>query len=379
MNNRQQEILRIIIQQYIGTARPISSTQIVELLNEIYPTSSATVRNDCAELEKLNYLTKSHGHSGGRVPTTHGYRYYIDTYLNTNNNSQLIEATKIKLHKLFSKRALTIENLLNESGKIISNLTNVTSVVVQNDLLNSKLKFLKLINLTSEEAVILFVLDNGHVENVKIQISNYSLNELEIVIDLFNQHLTGLMLSKIPNHINLIKPILQQQIKHYEMIIKEFLQAMLNFSKINHQTYGIHNMLQNPEFKDVNKIMEIIDFIESVSPFVYFKKLTQNIRDGPSSLNKIDDQSHDHTNNNNNNNNISIKIGDEITTNQDDKDVAMFISTYENNKTISNGLIFIGPKRMEYTKIKQLLTWLNEQIKIKFYKNLDSKNVQESK
>ena len=77
ITKRQNEILKVIVEEYIRTAKPVSSNHICKKLK----CSSATIRNEMADLEKKGYLDKTHT-SSGRVPSAKGYRYYVDELLN---------------------------------------------------------------------------------------------------------------------------------------------------------------------------------------------------------------------------------------------------------------------------------------------------------
>ena len=120
---RKDEILRITIDQYIATVTPVSSARLVKECS--LDLSSATIRNILAELEQEGYLTHPHT-SAGRVPTQHGYRYYVDHFI---NEIQLLEEEKERINLECKRESLELERLLETTSKVLSDMTHYTSII----------------------------------------------------------------------------------------------------------------------------------------------------------------------------------------------------------------------------------------------------------
>lgn len=124
LDERKKQVLQAIIEEYINTAEPVSSNALVEDYG--LQCSSATVRNEMAELEKMGYLEKTHT-SSGRIPSEKGYRFYVDELLKDDNIS--IEEIKYISEKLETK-VNEIEDLTQITANTISEITHYTTVSI---------------------------------------------------------------------------------------------------------------------------------------------------------------------------------------------------------------------------------------------------------
>lgn len=262
LSKRQSQILKIIVEQYIKTALPVGSKTLLENNNVNY--SSATVRNECVELETLGLLEKTHS-SSGRIPSTKGYRYYVDNLMNSGEDHTLVEL-KRKIAEVFENRNLVITEVLNKTSNILSEMTNLISVVIGPNLNEDTLKKIELVPISNDNALAICITSNGHVQNKMFNIQETPLTDLTIAIDIFNTRLIGTKINEISEKVNLLKPILEQQVQKSEFIIQGFINTLINFSRPLSTTHGVQYMLENPEFNDINKIKTIIRFIESQSP-----------------------------------------------------------------------------------------------------------------
>ncbi len=335
LTDRQKMILKIVIEEYINIAKPIGSKLI--LSSGKINSSPATIRNECSLLEKKGLLLKNHS-SSGRIPSTKGYRYYIDELMKNKDNN--IDSIKQKIEKLFINRNLAIDDILDETSKILSKMTHLTTLVIGPNIKKEKLKKIDLLPLNKEKAVVIITLSNGHVENQIFNFSRVSLKELSISVKLFNERLENTLISELPTKFSLIKPILENQVKKHEYIFKQFITTIANFSKIKKTTNGIQYMLQNPEFNDSKSIKKAIKLIESISSFEFFHKMNNNITNGR----------------------VNIKIGNEIENNEFDN-ISLISTKYKTNNEKEEGqLALIGPKRIEYNKMIDLLEWISKKI-----------------
>lgn len=125
LDKRKKEILQAVIDEYINTAEPVSSATLVNKYGLDY--SSATVRNELAELEDDGYLDKPHT-SSGRVPSEKGYRFYVDELINDEDIS--LEEIKYIQNKL-STKVNEIEDLTKIATTTLSEITHYTTVAIR--------------------------------------------------------------------------------------------------------------------------------------------------------------------------------------------------------------------------------------------------------
>lgn len=335
MTKRQEQILKIIVEQYIKTGHPVGSNTILTTENLNY--SSATIRNECVELEAQGLLEKAHS-SSGRIPATKGYRYYVDKLMAQGAESDIL-ILKQRIDKIFNTRDLEISEVINQTSNILSEMTKLISIVVGPRIEEDTLKRIELLTLNNESVLAIIITNNGHVENKTFNIKETSLQELTLVVNIFNQRLVGTKINEISDKVSLLKPILAKQVKQSEYIIQGFINALINFSKPLSSTHGVQYMLENPEFNDIKKVKTLLNFIESQSPWTYFDKLNKKQQ-------------------------VQVKIGEEL--GEDNDDMAMITTTFKIHDSDQGQIAIVGPKRLEYEKITEILNWINETIKNKF-------------
>src|SRR5574344_871955 len=124
VSERQKELLKLIVEEYIKTAKPIGSKALCDTLN----CSSATIRNEMGILEDLELLEKTHT-SSGRIPSEKGYRYYVDNIMKP---KELTGEDVLKLQTIFHNKSLMLTDAIVKSMEIISDLTNYTSIILGN-------------------------------------------------------------------------------------------------------------------------------------------------------------------------------------------------------------------------------------------------------
>lgn len=334
MTDRQNAILKAITEEYIKTAAPVGSKRIQEVLEMEF--SSATIRNESAFLEEQGFLEKAHT-SSGRVPSSKGYRYYVDNLMTSNN----IEDYKVQIEEIFKKRGSTIDEILEQTSKILSEMTKLATVVSKSncndELLLSRVQ---LIRLSKKSAVVIFVLSNAKIENQVINLESVSFEELQIAIELFNDRLINSKISEIEYKSQAILPVLKQQIKKYEFVLQTFVNAILHANSSQSKTSGMKNLLQNPEFNDPEKIRTLIEFVENATPFAWFKTQSAN------------------------NCKPAVAIGFETGIGNDD--FAVIGTNFLTNDGGQGSLALIGPKRIEYDRVSELLEWVSHMIEEKF-------------
>lgn len=335
LTKRQEQILKIIVEQYIKTGVPVGSKTI--LTAENLNCSSATVRNECVELEIAGLLEKTHS-SSGRVPSTKGYRYYVDKLMTQSEENDVLILKK-RIEEIFNSRDLEVNEIIEQTSNILSEMTKLISIVVGPSVKEDTLKKIELLTLNNDSVLAIIITDNGHVENKIFNIQETSLQDLTLATDIFNQRLIGTKISEMTEKVTLLKPILAKQVKQAEYIIQGFINALINFSKPLSSTHGVQYMLENPEFNDIQKVKTLLNFIESQSPWTYFDKLNQN-------------------------HNVQVKIGEEL--GEDNNDMAMITTTFKIHDSNQGQIAVVGPKRLEYEKVTEILNWINETIKEKF-------------
>ncbi|WP_265181963.1 heat-inducible transcriptional repressor HrcA [Geomicrobium sp. JCM 19055] len=221
--------------------------------------------------------------SSGRIPSHKGYRLYVDQLLNVTENNHLGLITSVQ--QLFDSRVSEVEAVMRKTAAVLSEMTNYVSVVLGPAMSNTKLKQLQIIPLSTTQAVAILVTDSGHVENRTFDIPhNMSLSDLEKFVNILNEQLADSPIKQWEALMsNEIERLLRQHVDHYEKIHQDLSAAFK--PKVNEQIFynGMLNLLAQPEFKDVEKIRQMLEWLEDKKE-VYSLLNAMNSKDLPSKL-----------------------------------------------------------------------------------------------
>ena len=217
LDNRKKKILQAIVEEYIETAEPVSSKSIVEKHGIDY--SSATIRNDMAELEKIGLLDKPHT-SAGRIPSAQGYRYYVDELLNYND----ISMQEIKyIQTQLATKVNQIEDLTKIATSTLSEITHYTSVGIGPRVASQNIEEVKFVLLGSRILMAIILTESGLVKETIIKFDeDVTQEQVDTITYLFNNKLKGkpltqidkpmeeYMHSEMSSVLNVVKPVLEQ-------------------------------------------------------------------------------------------------------------------------------------------------------------------------
>lgn len=326
ITERQKQLLKLIVENYIQTARPVGSKALCDIMN----CSSATIRNEMAALENYDLLEKTHT-SSGRVPSDKGYRYYVDNIMEA---KELTGEDMLKLQTIFRNNSLVLTDAIEKSMEIVSELTNYTAVVLGNASETNKVVKIEAIPTSPHTMTAIVITDKGHVENRNIIIEEtVSQSEIKQTVDIINRLIVGTPLSEVSKALEFeVKPIIGKYVKQSESLYNAFYTAFSDFVPHSDiKVSGKAKLLGSPEFDDITKIRNILNKFEDGD-------LIQNI--------KTDEEG------------INIYIGSE---NGVDDDVSI-IKTYYTKDGIEGTIALIGPKRMEYNRAEALLNYIKENI-----------------
>lgn len=182
LTERQLLILKAIVDDYVTNAEPVGSRSVSKRKDMSF--SPATIRNEMSDLEELGFLEKPHS-SAGRIPSQKGYRYYVDHLLSP---SKLSKDDVFNIQSKLTNRYNEIEQVIQESAKVLSNLTSYTSIVIGPELFESTLRQVQLIPISNNQAVVIIVTDTGHVENQTVHFpGKLDGAELEKVVNILNE------------------------------------------------------------------------------------------------------------------------------------------------------------------------------------------------
>ncbi len=326
LSERQRKILKLIVEKYIKDPVPVGSKVISKQLG----CSSATVRNEMGELEKLGLLEKTHT-SSGRVPSEAGYRYYVDNIMEL---KKMNAEDMLKLQIVFKNQQLALSDVITKSLQVISDMMNYTTVVLGSKSHENLLKQVEVIPIDDENLTVIIVTDKGHVEHKNIRLQDVSMSEVKKTVGLINNLISGTPIDEVTNKLEFeIKPIIGNYVKQHEQLYNAFYHVFTDFTNQEVNVMGRNKMLEQPEFSsNIEKIKNVYTKLED-------QEILRNIEE--------DDD-----------NNIKVYIGNE---NNIDSDVTVIKTKYKRDNE-EGTIAIIGPKRMEYDRVVGLLEYIKENI-----------------
>lgn len=164
LDERKSAILRAVVEEYIETAQPVGSAHVAQA--DGVDVSSATVRNEMALLENEGFLRQPHT-SAGRVPTEKGYRFFVD---HLRLPARLVGRSADEVRSFFARAHLEVEQMLSDTSRLLSDLTNLTSVVVAPGPGEARILSAHLVGLSATAALLVLVLSDGGVEKHTIDL-----------------------------------------------------------------------------------------------------------------------------------------------------------------------------------------------------------------
>ena len=330
LDDRKKKVLQAIVEEYINTAEPVSSNALTT--NHGLDCSSATIRNEMADLEKAGYLDKTHT-SSGRVPSEKGYRYYVDELLKDDDIS--LEEIKYISDKLETK-VNEIEDLTKIAANTISEVTHYTTVSIGPKANSQIIEEIKFVLLGSRMMMAVILTDSGLVKETIIKFDeDVTEKQVETINYMFNKKLKGQPIETIDRpledylydemiySINVIKPIIEQ--------IKKVLEEE------NVYLEGANKSFDLPEFNSLEVAKNFVNILDT-------KELVTDMLDSG-----IADDIH-------------VYIGEE---NQKEelKDFSVVTFKHKVNGKDLGTIGIIGPKRMDYSKVISVMKYINKKLK----------------
>ena len=341
LDERKVKILNAVIKNYLETGEPVGSRTISK--ESDLKLSSATIRNEMADLEEMGYIIQPHT-SSGRIPTDAGYRLYVDNMM----KEKIEELDKKEKDLNEVKDYLTgkveqVEELLQNTAKLLANNTNyATMVTTPIHKKGKKLKFIQLSLLEEDKLLCVIVVEGNVIKNKIIDIVDTVSSETILKLNiLFNTSLNGLSLEEM--NISLVS-MMTAQAPEYSELVRQIIDvvghALANENDFKIYTSGATNIFKYPELSESSTASQIINTFEE-------KKLLTNLL-----VDKNGDEEQS---------GIQVYIGNETPVSSM-KDCSVVTATYEIEDGVTGTIGIIGPKRMDYEKVVKALKSVTDEL-----------------
>ncbi len=332
LDDRKKKILQTIIKTYLETGEPVGSRTISKYTD--LNLSSATIRNEMADLEDLGYIMQPHT-SAGRIPSDKGYRWYVDMLMEE-KTQEVMEMQEQMLQK-----ADKMDQILKQAARVLATSTNYATMISAPTYNRNKLKFIQLSQVDDNQIIAVIVMEGNIIKNKIVTVEESLSNETLLKLNmLLNTNLNGMSIDEI--NLGMIAR-LKEQAGGQSEVISDVLDAISSIIQLDNNmeiyTSGATNVFKYPELSDSQSAKEIINAFEE-------KQLLQEIV--TETLSKEENKG------------IQVYIGSEAPV-QNMKDCSVVTATYELGEGMQGTIGIIGPKRMDYENVmKTLKTLMNE-------------------
>ena len=331
LDRRKLQILQAIIDEYILSASPVGSRSISRL--EGFNLSSATIRNEMADLEDLGYLEQPHT-SAGRIPSHKAYRLYVDSIM---RRSQLSD-TEIKvIRDHFSNRLDEINGVLKQTAQALSAVTQYTAVVMPPMLTKNRLRHIQLVPLTEGKALVVIVTNTGFAKDAIIRIpENMDAEELTRISNLLSKRFYDCRVDQLSERVLTELGAELGSRREFLNNVLDTVQRKLSPTATSLEYSGATNMLSYPEYADMNKAKNFLAAVEGRDALYNLMKKASTVE-------------------------FSFTIGNE---NEHDelKDCSVVTATYRVGDQALGSFGIIGPTRMQYSKVISVLEFMRRSL-----------------
>jgi heat-inducible transcriptional repressor len=258
LNQRKRQVLEAIVEDHIMTAEPVSSRTIARKYH--LGVSPATIRNEMADLEEIGLIEQPHT-SAGRIPSQHGYRYYVDKLM---HNDSLTEHEESLVRTIFTNKAFEMAMIVQQTIKLVSQFTDYLVFLSGPQLEHASLKQVRFVPLTPDKAILVIMAETGWVESKVLDLpAAVSPEELARIEDVFNHCFKGLTFSQISHTV--LHSVYQEISKQRQLIelALEIMESVLS-RESEDALYlgGTSNILRQPEYENIHQVRKLLDLIE---------------------------------------------------------------------------------------------------------------------
>ena len=333
LGERKLTILKAIIQNYLETGEPVGSRTLSKYTD--LKLSSATIRNEMADLEDLGYIFQPHP-SAGRIPSDKGYRLYVDMLMEE-KEQEIAELKSIMIEKTDK-----VDKVLKKAAKMLATNTNYATMISSPVNNRNTLKFIQLSQVDETHLVAVIVMNGNVIKNKIIEVGEMFSNENLLKLNmLLNTTLNGVSIEEI--NLGLIAR-LKEQAGIHSQVVGHVLDAVAEIIHVDEDmeiyTSGATNIFKYPELSDKQSAQEIISAFEEKQQLADLVTETLASED---------------------NHGLQVYIGDEAPV-KTMKDCSVVTATYELGNGMKGTIGIIGPKRMDYEHVMKTLKTLQTEL-----------------
>lgn len=330
IDERKEKILRAATDEYINTAEPVGSRTIARKYD--LGLSPATIRNEMADLEESGFLQQPHT-SAGRIPSTLGYRYYVDALM---QHRALSTEEETCVRGELETRRREIDSLLTQTSRVLSQLTRYPSMVLGPEIDTAVFRHIQLVPLDTSDIMVVIVTGSGRVEHCVLETqSPLGESDLSHISGVLNRYLKGRSFADI-------RSSLFSEIRSEILANDRFFEEMMGMLSNSLRTTGAErvrvdgttSIMEQPEFREVEKLRPLFALLSGEGPL-------SNLLAGVSGQSGV-----------------HIRIGEESGL-PDMHECSVVTSTYEVGGHTMGVIGVLGPTRMEYNRVVSVVEYVS--------------------
>lgn len=330
LSDRKKQILCKTIEDYIEDVQPITSGRVHD--KHLKNISTATLRNELSALEAMGYLKQLHT-SSGRVPTSKGYRLFVNELM---NQSDFIAEDLSVIRKMFEGRTNNLNDIVNTIAKTISKVTNYPSVVVLNGFDRLTIESVKIIPVIGFKAVVLISTSTGIINNTIEIGENVTEQNCLDASNFLTKYFNGRTIADMLLNMKDCQKSMDNELNEFKNLFYSLITCLTELSSNNKTrlaSEGKIKLLNQPEYSDFNHAKKILHLLDNDDELKQIFKQKNSYSD------------------------ISFKIGKE-NEHEGLEDCSVITANYTVNGNNIASISIIGPERMQYSKAAAVLKYI---------------------
>ena len=330
LSERKKKILRAVVESYVQTAEPVGSKAILELAD--LNVSSATIRNELADLTEQGYLEQPHT-SAGRIPSPKGYRLYVNELMEEQRLS--IEETR-QINEALHLKMKELDKVIDQAGRMVSQLTNYPAFALAGGARRTTIRRFDLIMVDVNSFIVVVMTDNNVVKNKLIHLPA-ELNEpqLQLLTTLLNSSFVGKSLEELtPELMRVAEHAAGSSYGLISLVVSFAMEVLDDMENSPVYTSGASHILNHPEYQDVGKAQKLMSYLSEEQSLAHSLAIPSMGGD-----------------------NTRILIGPENVADEL-KDTSVVLASYDIGDGLRGVIGVVGPTRMDYAKVAAKLSYV---------------------
>ena len=338
LTERKKKVLRSVVDLYIRTAEPVGSKAVTELPDMKY--SSATIRNEMADLTSMGYLEQPHT-SAGRIPSAAGYRLYVDELmadyrLSMDETKSINESLEAKMQK--------VDKLVEKVAKLVSQATDLPAISMAARQGNATVQRFELIAAGAGSFILVVMLSNDEVVNKLIKLPlNVEESDLKILSALLNATMAEISVEEFtPALLDRVMRSAGAAASLVPVIVEFTTDTLRRQGNANMAVAGQMRLLSHPEYRNIDKAQRVINGLDE---------------DALSNLPAVMQGA----------NGTKVLVGPENVA-EELKDTSVVMTKFDIGDGMQGMIGVVGPTRMDYAKVTARLSYFAESLSKMFAK-----------